>query len=814
METGKAPFFLAYGGTGFFLRKALGIWDEGWKSYEGVLGDRWGVSDGHEIFGIVFPAGRPTILYRCSVRSGERLYPFGFLLVPGADVLRADRWNPIFVLRRMKSDRELWDTIIGRPEDLSRKDFDGALQPREASPEVRDQESSVGEIQELWTGMMFQKDGRGIPAGRLGLRPFPAMEEISPLLDSLPPAFAAGIGWMSAGAEVHSRALGNCVYLVGEEHASISEAKIDIARRIGAELLEVLRSPSCPKEMPEAFNALLRQLQIPLALWKQTPDSWRRKLKLWFRAFAAHRDGVIGKEFFEEQNSEVTPWLCEALIKGSGDLDAGSTGFLLEMWRRELIEISSAAGRRLEPETTVAWLMEHRIDLPGEGLGLPDELIRNVRLRRLENADPEKLAEEITGVLPGLTQEEKDQVVELVRMRIVSDDLPLRSVAGHTEIFRPFLEETARVRALAGRPRSWIDDHLDFGNDPGGKMIATSVGPEDAARIVDAVLSRTGSIAVKWIRCLETSPLRLKCPLRTLRTAAERGPWYTLLTLITLFEGKNVREPRPVDEREIPFLSRELKLLFDDAEDDRPAPNLPGILQWEPLFRGILESAVNGFHPSMIRGDVRGYLAGILDLKAGNPEPVLQGVLDHVRVCGLPQAELIPDALICPLARAILWNPTVTLDSRHKESAHCLVTAASDRLGSSCLLPDGDHIPEISSMRRFLALMKPPAGRFVLEELVKRDPRLLALCILEADFESFRFFSLEAFELLKGLFLFAREENDLDQHFSLMEWSVLEVLADPAYDTKTWSLWKEVFGWRAGDYLEFWRKIVTEGKDS
>jgi hypothetical protein len=256
------PRLLAYGGIGFEGRRRTGAWPE---VPAGALQDIYGIWNGGLAFGMGILKGEPFLILRqhqnLSNRGG---YAYSLLLDPREAVWRRFGWNAAALAAAILANRDLAAYLLDDVENCPIGVLESQLaqlQPPSAVGPAPDAEQAA-----LWVGALTGPSPVVVRA-RLELHHTVA------LLNSLPPCFRAGNGWLAGGGRTHGLAFGS--RLVWDDRAKAPTPDLP---EIAARGRTTLCAWHYLQKRADTATRLARLSEEPF--WRWGPGSWSLLLDL------------------------------------------------------------------------------------------------------------------------------------------------------------------------------------------------------------------------------------------------------------------------------------------------------------------------------------------------------------------------------------------------------------------------------------------------------------------------------------------------------------------------------------------------------
>jgi hypothetical protein len=635
---------LVYGGRSYKERRRVGLW-------AGVpteaLASLYGLDRGRLSYGVGWLFGKEPVLI---VRQLQNVldrggYPLSILLDPGRAVWERFGWNAAALTFTLFEQADApGRLLLEEPDAATQESLDTLLESLEP-PQLRAELSDARFISLLVCDSVLPEpiDGRAVA---LGLEREPTPYSLARLLESLPPCFRCGAGWLVAGGKETGKALGSC--LVMDESSKTPPADFEKRAERGQRLLDAWRSVERDgefrTELSEASRIPAREWE---AKWGVNPEQIARQVELWA--------GLINASDPEAALASAVPRLDEAQIFSgpirraarrvaasgqSGQLRPACTAFLLGEAFDRGEQVEESVARRLDPTTVAAELLRRTLTPPEvEGIIPLHGPLRFAVWYELiiSQADcaslPSRLAAALNdiarhSVSDGARPDAKTRLTQLAVARSIELGCQLRvwSHALHdpalAPLIGPLLRESALKAAAQGGER-WQLDYLLFGRDAGGRLLAElALSPEKSDQLVQTFLdaadgdAETARLAEEWLLALSSSPLRREIGITAKIRIADCGTptWDDLRAMLVLYRGGEI-EPgaRPAITNTARFHD-ELRALFEVAPPRKHTPNLRGLAKLAAPLPGELLRLIAESRPPLSFDNAEDWLGGWSDL--------------------------------------------------------------------------------------------------------------------------------------------------------------------------------------------------------
>ncbi len=294
---------LAYGGNEYSTRAMIGEWPG--ISIE-HLGDLYGIPSGSPSFGLVFPGGAPTLIYRERINPQYRGgYPYTVLLDlgpwQGADTVWARAgWNAAGLLDSMFGAQSPLRAIFMTPEQLSTAVLHSVVEEILAKRELDRYARETSELtafEKKWASFLAGSLNSSVPVvappRSLGVEQRPTMPELASLALRLPLWLRTGRGWMVGGSYTQAVGFGAGALLDDEPFGE----KIDPSSviRDGDQLQALLEQLG---ESPSTAERARKLINEPAFNWPDSKQLFERAR--WWRMAAVGDDSAFQEKLPEE----------------------------------------------------------------------------------------------------------------------------------------------------------------------------------------------------------------------------------------------------------------------------------------------------------------------------------------------------------------------------------------------------------------------------------------------------------------------------------------------------------------------------------
>jgi hypothetical protein len=239
---------LVHGGNSYNERRRIGAWLE---VSRGVLEDKHGLNSDVPVFGLGLLEDREPFLIvrRRESTSGVRVYAYSLLLDPGREVWGKAKfdWNAAALADALfASPGSPGNIIFAQPEKIDQnalvEQLNSLSPPKEmltsddTRADVMNDDDAARNLRALWVGASLAAETVVAPAQNFGFDTRPTPAQIARLLDTLPPCFRCGLGWLVGGSRGHAQAFGAKLLL--DTDLNPEDTTLDDCLARGSRLLE------------------------------------------------------------------------------------------------------------------------------------------------------------------------------------------------------------------------------------------------------------------------------------------------------------------------------------------------------------------------------------------------------------------------------------------------------------------------------------------------------------------------------------------------------------------------------------------------
>lgn len=374
---------LIYGGDGYHFHAIVGEWRE---FPESRLMLRDGLREGEDCSGVGWAGHRPFVFLRRLESPNRRGgYPLTILMDPDEACWSSLGWNAALLCEALRAhcsslDRVLESSTNPRAglEGLMASALDLRIRPTgglATSWWAPESDSNEALFADAWVGACCSSFQVGaLPFSYLKSKAPSRILDLARWLETLPPCFRLGPGWMVGGDEGLAASYSSAIQL-RDENPSIFPLTsgdlsdwIDRGRRVrlawenlrlapGAEIALGRLAPRPAAKGEVALGPELHELFLAAAAWKASSED-----DALFRSVRAHEEQA-------GRSLEHLAWngLIDCVVsRSSGPLGEEATVFSLECWRRRQLRAAFIRGR-LESNRAVAFLTEIKWPIRNDG---------------------------------------------------------------------------------------------------------------------------------------------------------------------------------------------------------------------------------------------------------------------------------------------------------------------------------------------------------------------------------------------------------------------------------------------------------------
>jgi hypothetical protein len=575
---------LTYGGTAFAERCRIGQWSGVQAS---TLNDADRVVGDRVAYGPVLIGDAMVLAYRERQNVEHRGgYPYTVLLDPGEEQWRRFGWNAgALAAALFVHDGAPGSAILRDPEGMSESRLQELITLLRPLPEKLSLDSPP-----VFTVLMAAQ----INAARacsfspqvFSFAGLPAAAEFGQMLNTVPPAFRMGRGWLVGASAAFAQEMGASIAIDDLRPANDAELQACVADgEVLQEVLEWLK-----KNVPELYSALASE---PLHRWNDLKTIWRDAAIL-HRLLCEPSDNLFREAVMEDAQGLLSDCVkragAEAALSGSGKISAEGTRLILKCCADGLAQLDETGAQRLNYETLLgAILGETGPPAPIQNLETPPDVLNEAwasYVSRGGSDAPHRLRQALKATTnprntPNTSLREAAQAAARAGVSL-SIWLDFRNGLGAE--FASWLKAEALDRLRQKPGATALLDYIAIADDPGGRLLAridVLVEPAVRGLVADcALLSSPPDDRIQgWLVALAGSPLRTRLSFEVKSRAVyvlggNPDAWRGFQWLLAALNGERLPAP-PLSEGERRMLKFELDQALVEKQNGLHAQDTP-----------------------------------------------------------------------------------------------------------------------------------------------------------------------------------------------------------------------------------------------
>lgn len=632
---------LIYGGIEHSERLRVGDWS---AIPTEMLGDSYGLKKDQWTFGVGLENKQAFLILRTlTLGTKDRLYPFTILFEPDFELWRLFQWNAALLAYHLvvNPHNSAKDDLLHRPEYFNQ---DKQRQLNEILRRLGKERFTKLPHIEMWAALVA---GSLLSGKNEIIRPEninavrPQISEVAVQLESLPPCFRIGAGWLMGGGGVQAQPFGVKLIFDDGGYATNDSAPSPNLLEQGRELnaaWDTIAADSDFSKITEGERAL-----TPVGFWSDFDERERgaNLLRLTRLARLLQAQNVTDKELVTlEQNLPSSGWLSAELSEAYTRLIAAQAKLLSPARAHSLLDkyfagsvtrqavvkasiarndyLSYLSGKEFLPnderlplqlsieEAIEIW--EQYIVHARSAAEAVDIFANSIAALNAEISNASEFGPELRRLAQKAYKRTKQAVQPLKLWFNYRRDSQIRQLLGAA-----WREEVKAAFLL--QPVKWERDYLAFGDDMNGELLANDANSTILARKVWKFclpeIEKDGEMkpeALEWMRALPASRLRFHLsPEDKNKIAASplADGWHNFIRLRQIISGSPPAQIEMANDDEKPFLVEELGRFFnlDSKLDLQPSlESLTGLLGEIPAdLLASIENRHRLLHPASVK---------------------------------------------------------------------------------------------------------------------------------------------------------------------------------------------------------------------